>query len=176
MINNFGTKATRNRPGTLHAPRETFLTRSVKSTPFISVFLSRTLPATRFNVNPCVLTPRKDRSERSLHEDPQARKFCPSDWHWWVIAALVVAVLCLPVVRDGWADQIHRNGFEGNHTSCCAVKEMSGPEEKLHRSPTRHAHQGTNSEQIHIVCPDAKNDPDYARYYYPTERAPLIDD
>ena len=85
---------------------------------------------------------------------------------------LLGAIAILPAS----AQQIHRNGFEGRQTGWLRGEDNVRAEEKAHNLSSDYAHLGSTSEFIQLICPDAKNDPNFANYYYPTQPAPVGDD
>jgi hypothetical protein len=88
----------------------------------------------------------------------------------------LVGLAALPSRDAGAQQQIHRNGFEGRQTSWLRGEDNIRAEEKEHKLSSDYAHLGTTSEYIQLVCPQGKNDPNYAAYYYPTQPAPVTDD
>jgi hypothetical protein len=74
------------------------------------------------------------------------------------------------------AQQIHRNGFEGRQTGWLRDDDNVRAEEKAHNLSSDYAHQGANSEFIQIICAEGKNESNFAKYYYPTQPAPIVDD
>jgi hypothetical protein len=92
-----------------------------------------------------------------------------------LLLAGLAALAALPA-RDAGAQQIHKNGFEGRQTGWLRGADNVRAEEKEHRLSADYAHLGTASEFIRLTCPEGKNDPNFATYYYPTQPAPVTDD
>ncbi len=90
-----------------------------------------------------------------------------------VLAGGMIAVVAIVPTA---AQEIHRNGFEGRQTAWVRGEDNVRAEEKAHALSSEYAHQGTTSEFIQIVCPDGKNDTNFATYYYPTQPAPIVED
>jgi hypothetical protein len=88
----------------------------------------------------------------------------------------LIAVVALPSREAGAQLQIHRNGFEGRQIYWLRGEDNVRAEEKEHKLSSDYAHLGSSSEFIQLVCPEGKNDPNYATYYYPTQPAPITDD
>jgi len=74
------------------------------------------------------------------------------------------------------AQQIHRNGFEGRQTAWVRGEDNVRSEEKVHQLSIEYSHLGTTSEFIQLICPEAKNENNYASYYYPSQPAPVVED
>ncbi len=72
--------------------------------------------------------------------------------------------------------QIHRDGFEGKKTAWIRGEDNVRAEQKAHTVSSDYAHLGTQSEFIQLVCPEGKNDPNFANYYYSTQPAPIGED
>jgi hypothetical protein len=86
----------------------------------------------------------------------------------------VIALFCWRPVEA--QQQIHRDGFEGKKTAWIRGEDNVRAEQKAHTISSDFAHLGTQSEFIQLVCPEGKNDPNQANYYYPTQPAPIAED
>ncbi len=91
-------------------------------------------------------------------------------------AILVCGLLVLIALPPARSQEIHRNGFEGRQTSWLRGEDNVRAEEKAHNLSSDFAHLGASSEFIQLVCPEGKNDTNFATYYYPTQPAPINDD
>src|SRR5262245_39723425 len=89
------------------------------------------------------------------------------------LGLLLVAFIWVPARAQ---QQIHRNGFEGRQTGWLRGEDNVRAEEKSHALSADYAHLGTTSEFIQLICPEGKNDTNFATYYYPTQPAPIGDD
>lgn len=94
----------------------------------------------------------------------------------FVLLGGLVAVALQPSRDAGAQQQIHRNGFEGRQTGWLRGEDNVRAEQKAHALSSDYAHLGSTSEFIQVVCPEGKNDPNFARYYYPTQPAPVGED
>jgi hypothetical protein len=91
-----------------------------------------------------------------------------------LLCGVVVALVCWRPVEA--QQQIHRDGFEGKKTAWIRGEDNVRAEQKAHVVSSDFAHLGTQSEFIQLVCPEGKNDPNQANYYYPTQPAPIAED
>ena len=99
-------------------------------------------------------------------------------WALRILSILVCGgLIALVCWRPAEAQQqIHRDGFEGKKTAWIRGDDNVRAEQKAHDVSSDFAHLGTQSEFIQLVCPEGKNDPSYANYYYPTQPAPIGED
>jgi hypothetical protein len=87
-------------------------------------------------------------------------------------AALVAALLTVAFLRLAQGQQIHRNGFEGRETFWVKGSADAAFQELVHEITDATAHKGEHSEHVQISSVQGS----YIYYYYPTGKAPLIDD
>jgi hypothetical protein len=90
-----------------------------------------------------------------------------------IVLGGMLVLIALPAVRS---QEIHRNGFEGRQTSWLRGEDNVRAEEKAHNLSSDFVHLGSSSEFIQLVCPEGKNETNFATYYYPTQPAPISDD
>jgi hypothetical protein len=85
---------------------------------------------------------------------------------------LLATALAVILISLAEAQQIHRNGFEGRETFWIKGTADVAFKELAHEITDATAHKGEHSEHVQLSCDQGS----YIYYYYPTNKAPLIED
>jgi len=100
---------------------------------------------------------------------------------WQFSSLALVATLALAGLLPCFAQQMHRNAFESNHTSWIKGSADVAYDETAHAMTDQVAHEGQRSEYIQINVPSppsptpgaALGGGSHVYYYYPTANAPI---